>query len=246
MLSAAGVDGASQDVMRLRNAARDDAQFLDFISRRAAREPVSLILGRRAFWTHDFHVTSAVLDPRPDTETLVEAALNVPFTRVLDLGTGSGCILLSLLSERPKASGLGVDCSDAALEVAQINRAEMALDRRATLIRSDWFSEVSGQFDLIVSNPPYITAEAFDALAPEVRDHEPKIALTPGGDGLGAYRIITVQALDYLAPGGHLMVETGFDQAVTVEALFKAAGFAEIRSIRDINGKDRVIAAVLR
>ena len=246
ILTAVEIEGAAQDVRRLRQAARDDSQFSDFITRRAAREPVSLIIGRRAFWTHDFRVTPAVLDPRPDTETLVEAALAVPFTRVLDLGTGSGCILLSLLSERPEAQGLGVDCSEDALDVAQINRAELGLGARATLTQSDWFSAVNGPFDLIVSNPPYITEAAFATLAPEVKDHDPKIALTPGGDGLDAYRIICAEAPGYLTDGGALMVEIGFDQATAVEALFAQAGFSDIRIIRDINGKDRVIAAVLR
>ena len=222
------------------------ARYLNALDQRELRIPISQIIGRRAFWKHDFHVTRNVLDPRPDTETLVDAALRQPFGTVLDLGTGSGCILLSLLSERCDAHGLGVDKSAEALDVARINRAELKLEARAELAQSDWFGAVSGRFDLIVSNPPYVSADAYEGLQPEVRLYEPKIALTPGGDGLEPYRIIAAQAGTYLMPKGRVMVEIGYDQGDEVQEMFAQAGFADIRLIQDINGKDRVVTAILR
>lgn len=222
------------------------ATFMNAIDRRALRAPVSQILGRRAFWKHDFLVTNSVLDPRPDTETLIEAALTTQFKTVLDLGTGSGCILLSLLAERPEAHGLGVDCSRQALAVAEINSTNTGVAGRATLQHSDWFSTVTGQFDLIVSNPPYITDAAFETLEPEVKHHEPRIALTPGGDGLAAYRAIAADVTNYLSPQGRVMLEIGFDQGAAVGALLSGAGLSDIRILPDLNGKDRVVAAKLR
>ena len=247
-LKAAGVEGAIRDAQLLWAAAQEDAAtFEGFILRRGQhREPVSRILQRRAFWDHDFLVTPDVLDPRPDTETLVEEALKTPWNTVLDLGTGSGCIILSLLAARGETKGTATDISDKALHTAQANAERLGLLDRVVFTPSNWFENVQGPFDLIVSNPPYITAAAFAALHPEVQRHDPKIALTPGGDGLDAYRIICAQAPDYLTPNGHLMVEIGFDQAAPVEALFQAAGFSDIRMIRDINGKPRVVAAILR
>lgn len=211
------------------------------VARRVRREPVSHITGRRAFWMHDFEVTADVLDPRPDTETLVEAALTAPFDRVLDLGTGSGCILLSLLHERPDATGLGTDLSPKALEVARRNADRVGVADRVDWLLSDWFARVEVAFDLIVSNPPYIAAGEIPGLQPEVREWEPMMALTPGGDGLDAYRILARQAAAHLSPGGRLMVEIGHTQAEPVENLFQAAGWAGIRVSNDLAGKNRVI-----
>jgi release factor glutamine methyltransferase len=192
-LAEAGVPDPQRDARRLWDWARGEAEgeaaevaFRAAIDKRAARMPVSRIIGRRAFWTHDFLVSDAVLDPRPDTETLVEIALRAPFATVLDLGTGSGCILLSLLAERDGATGLGTDISEDALAVARQNAARLGI-AGTEFRRSDWFSRVEGRFDLIVSNPPYIAAAEVPDLAPEVR-FDPEIALTPGGDGLGPYR----------------------------------------------------------
>ena len=241
LLTAAGVEGAAGDVSRLRAAATDDAEFAALVHRRAAREPVSHLLGRRAFWNHEFLVTPAVLDPRPDTETLVEAALAEPFATVLDLGTGSGCILLSLLDERPDATGVGTDLSEAALEVARRNAARLDAGRRATWLRSDWLVDVTGHFDLVVSNPPYIAEAEMADLSPEVL-HEPRLALTPGGDGLDAYRILTRDAPEHLAPGGRLIVEIGAGQGPAVAALFAAAGLARIVVLEDLNGRKRVVS----
>ncbi|MHC0052691.1 peptide chain release factor N(5)-glutamine methyltransferase [Actibacterium sp. D379-3] len=217
-----------------------ETAFEAAIARRAAREPVSHITGRRVFFGRDFHVGPAVLDPRPETETLIELALAAPFSRVLDLGTGSGCILLTLLAERPGATGLGVDLSPAALAVARGNAARLGLVGAFAL--SDWFSAVTGRFDLIVSNPPYIAADEMAALSPEL-GHEPEMALTPGGDGLDAYRAIAAGAPAHLAPGGRLLVEIGPTQAHAVSALFARAGLENISTHPDLDGRDRVVAA---
>jgi release factor glutamine methyltransferase len=247
ILTEAGVDDPAGDVRRLLSHAGDDElRFAEMIARRAAREPVSHIIGTRAFYAHDFIVTSDVLDPRPDTETLVEAALEHPFATVLDLGTGSGCILLSLLAARPDATGLGVDISEKALAVAQRNAEAIGVDARTTLAQSDWFENVAGGFDLIVSNPPYISEAHFAKLALEVQNFEPKAALTPGGDGLDPYRIIATEAPRCMTPHARLMVEIGYDQGAAVQRIFAQAGLANIRVRHDINGKDRVVMASLR
>lgn len=210
----------------------------DALQKRAAGMPVSKIIGLRDFWKRSFTVTPDVLDPRPDTETLVEAALAVPFETVLDLGTGSGCILISLLDERPQSTGLGVDISDAALQVARVNGASTP---NARFMRSNWFDGVTGRFDLIVSNPPYVTRAEWETLAPEVRAHDPRIALTDEGDGLGAYRHIIAHAPQFLEAGGHVMVEIGFTQGAQVAALFEGAGLTDVKVLQDMTGKDRVI-----
>ena len=211
---------------------------------RAARQPVAQITGRRLFWGLSFRVTRDVLDPRPETETLVAEALREPFRRLLDLGTGSGCILLSCLKDMPEACGLGVDLSEAALRVAIGNSRDLGLEARAQFRKSDWFSDVAGSFDLIVSNPPYIAEHEMAGLAPEVRDWEPLQALTPSGDGLEAYRIIARGAGARLGPGGRLLVEIGPTQGAAVADLFQAAGLAEIRTLPDMDGRDRVVVAV--
>ncbi len=243
LLAAAGVPDPGGDAARLRRAFADETAFAAVVERRARREPVSQILGCRAFWTHDFIVTADVLDPRPETETLVEAALSAHFDRMLDLGTGSGCILLSLLAERGGATGTGTDLSPAALAVARRNAVATGVGARATFLRSDWLGSVEGGFDLIVSNPPYIADDEMAGLAPEVRDWEPHLALTPGGDGLDAYRRIAREAPGHLLPGGRLMVEIGPAQAAAVSRLFGRAGLTAVATIRDLGGRDRVICA---
>lgn len=217
--------------------------FFDTIAARAQGRPVSKIIGVRAFWNYRFLVTDDVLDPRPETETLIERALDEPFDTVLDLGTGSGCILLTLLAERAEARGLGVDISDAALAVASENATRLDVADRAGLTRSDWFSDVTGLFDLIVSNPPYIGVAEMGALDPDVRDWEPRMALTDEGDGLSAYRAIAAGARDHLSPGGRLLVEIGPSQGAAVAGLFQAAGLEEIAVHPDMDGRDRVVAA---
>lgn len=219
------------------------SQFSAMIERRARHEPVSHILGKRAFWNHDFRVTSDVLDPRPDTETLIEAALQVPFETVLDMGTGSGCILISLLDERPDAHGLGIDISPKSLEVARGNGTSIGVDARCDWAVSDWFDQVRGRFDLIVSNPPYIDAAIYEGLERGVREFEPKIALTPGADGLEPYRVLAAQGQEYLTDQGWMIVEIGFDQGASVCEVFEKAGWCCVEMILDLNGKPRVVKA---
>lgn len=218
-------------------------QFLKCLAAREARQPVAQITGHRAFWKHEFRVTRATLDPRPETELLVEVALEKPFERVLDLGTGTGCILLSLLAERPAAEGVATDICAAALAVAQENAERLSLHERAHFVQGDWFHGVEGRFDLIVSNPPYITEAEMADLAPDVRDWEPHTALTPGGDGLGAYRAIAFGAFARLRPGGRIALEIGPTQAAAVSAMLSAQGFADLEVRQDLGRRDRVVLA---
>lgn len=257
-LRAAGIDGAGSDARALVAHALDIApdrlvlhledlvpmaKLEPLVAARLARQPVSQITGRRLFWSRPFRVTPDVLDPRPETETLVAEALRVPFARVLDLGTGSGCILLTLLAEREGATGLGVDLSSAALQVAAANRADLGQEARAALAEGSWYAPVTGAFDLIVANPPYIAESEMAALAPEVRDWEPRMALTPGGDGLDAYRTIAVGLRDHLLPGGRVLLEIGPTQGQAVTALLAAQGLTGPCVLRDLDGRDRVVAA---
>ena len=260
-LEAAGVEGAARDARvllahalgvgadRLTLHLSDEMTepqacvYEEALAAREARQPVAQITGRRLFWGLPFRVTRDTLDPRPETETLVAEALAQPFLKVLDLGTGTGCILLSCLKGMPIAQGVGVDNSEAALEVAQGNSSDLGLEQRARFLRSDWFSGVAGAFDLIVSNPPYIAADEMAGLPPEVRDWEPGQALSPGGDGLDAYRAIARGAGGRLMPGGRLLLEIGPTQAVSVSALLSGAGLAEVRVLQDLDGRDRVVAA---
>jgi len=216
--------------------------FQRAIVQRVKHQPVSQIIGAREFWGRRFKITPDVLDPRPDTETLIEEVLKQPAPKtILDLGTGSGCILLTLLAEFKTATGTAVDVSGKALAVATENAAALGLSDRVTFKQSDWFENISGQFDLIVSNPPYITAKAMDEIAPDVRDWEPRMALTPEGDGLDAYRIIAKNAAQYLAPKGQLFLEIGWDQAASVLEIFHQQGFQNGRCIQDLAQKDRIL-----
>jgi release factor glutamine methyltransferase len=217
------------------------ARFLEFVERRAQRQPVSQIIGSREFFGRSFLVTPDVLDPRPDTERLIEIALAAPFERVLDLGTGSGCILLTLLAERKESSGVGLEISRDAIRVATKNAQSMDLQDRCEFQVADWLEGHVGQYDLIVSNPPYVTAKEYETLSPEVRDWEPKRALTPGGDGLGAYRLITNAAADHLRANGRLIVEIGPSQAADVMQMFRDAGLSDVQVECDLDGRDRVV-----
>lgn len=219
-------------------------KFSDSVAARSRRQPVSQLIGQRLFWGRPFRVTPDVLDPRPETETLIAAALTVPFGNVLDLGTGTGCILLTLLLERPGTWGFGVELSQAAFAVAMRNRHDYGMEGSMVLRQGSWYDPVDQQFDLIVSNPPYIAAAEMPGLAPEVRDHEPHMALTDGGDGLGAYRAITAGAAAHLVSGGVLMVEIGPTQASAVVAMMVAAGLQSPQVRQDMDGRDRVVTAV--
>ena len=221
-------------------AARYDAA----LTARCARQPLSQITGHRLFWGRSFRVTGDVLDPRPETEILVAAALEKPFATILDLGTGSGAILLSCLAERPLALGLGTDISEAALAVARQTAADLGLTDRTRLQVSDWFRAVGGRFDLILSNPPYLAADEMAGLSPEVHDWEPHLALTPGGDGLDAYRRIARHALAHLTDGGRLLVEIGPTQGQAVAGFFAAAGLRVMALRQDMDGRDRVVEAL--
>ncbi len=220
-----------------------------WLDRRERREPVARILGRKGFWKLMLAVTPDVLTPRPDTETLVEAALrdHAEYERfsVLDLGVGSGAILLSILAERPHARGLGVDISDEALAVARDNAANLGLADRTALLRGSWTQGLDGNaFDLVVSNPPYIPSGDIDALEPEVAVHEPRLALDGGADGLDAYRALAPEVLRVLRPGGRFLVEIGWDQALAVSRLFRATGAAEVDVLKDLGDRDRVVRGV--
>lgn len=260
-LRAAGVDDPARDArVLLAHAARIEAsrvtliapeelspeiseRYDQLISLRAIRVPVSHLLGEREFYGRGFRVSSDVLDPRPETEALVEAALSEPFDHVLDLGTGSGCILVTLLAERTSATGVGVDVSEAACLQASANAVKHNVQERIDIRKSNWFDGVNDVFDLIVSNPPYISLAEMNELSPEVREHEPRLALTDEGDGLGAYRHIAAGAPDFLMPGGRILLEIGPTQAAQVSALLDASGLTDIRTIPDLDRRDRVVGA---
>ncbi len=229
--------------------AQQQATLEDYLSRRERREPVSHILGRKGFWKIMLKVTRDVLTPRPDTETLVEYVLRdfpeqAPWS-VLDLGVGSGAILLAILAERPAARGLGVDVSEEALAVARDNAAGLGLAGRVAFLRSDWTALLeAGTFDLVVSNPPYIASEVLETLEPEVRDHEPRLALEGGPDGLDHYRLLAPEILRVLKPGGQFAVEIGYDQKLAVQDLFREAGALGVHTMPDLANRDRVVAGV--
>lgn len=219
-------------------------RLADFARRRLRREPLARILGTREFWGLPFRLSAGTLVPRPDTETVVEAALaRIPDRaaplRILDLGTGSGAILVALLSELPAATGLGTDRSADALATARDNAA--ALGARALFAASDWGAAIGGRFDLVVSNPPYIRSGILPGLEPEVRDHDPGAALDGGPDGLAAYRTILASLAPLLANEARVLLEIGFDQAESVGGLAEAAGFSVRAVVRDLGRNDRVV-----
>ncbi|WP_128254230.1 peptide chain release factor N(5)-glutamine methyltransferase [Falsirhodobacter deserti] len=210
------------------------------LTARAARQPVAQIVGERMFWGRRFRITPEVLDPRPETETLVALALAEPFGSVLDLGTGSGAIALTLMAETG-AAATATDLSPGALAVAGENASRLGL--HPTFLLADWFAGVQGRFDLIVSNPPYIAEDEMEGLAPEVREWEPRMALTPGGDGLDPYRAIAAGAADHLSPNGRLLVEIGPTQGRAVCDLFRSHGLDEVAVHDDLDGRSRVVSA---
>jgi release factor glutamine methyltransferase len=226
------------------------ARLLALVQRRAAREPLGYILGRLGFWKIDLAVRPGVLNPRHDTESLVDAALKLiegePAPKILDLGVGSGAILFALLHERPQASGVGLDISPAALEIAAENQARLGLEGRVQLLSGDWFagleaSLLQGGFDLVVANPPYIKTAVIPTLEPEVAAHEPHLALDGGPDGLAAYRALAPQILACLKPGGGFVLEIGQGQGPAVSALMAQAGLI-VHAIRpDLSGIGRAL-----
>lgn len=270
-LAGAGVEGPRRDAMALLAAAgvprekqigrpggpveRDGlAAYRGMVARRARREPVSRILGRREFWSLPFAVTPDTLDPRPDSETLVEGALTLVLNlwpdrtaplSILDLGTGTGCLLLALLSELPRATGIGTDISPAALKVAQVNAQALGLSHRAGFAASDWGDGLKGPFNLILANPPYIADGDMGRLEPEVALYEPRGGLAGGSDGLEAYRRLAPRLGTLLAPGGHALLEVGAGQAAEVAGLLGEEGLKIRRILRDFGGIERCIIASL-
>lgn len=225
------------------------ARFAEFVAARAERLPVSRILGRREFWGLSFRLSPATLDPRPDSETLVEAVLkafpdrNAPL-RVLDFGTGTGCLLLAVLSEYPAATGLGIDKAEGAVAMASANASDLGLASRAGFRTGDWGKGLEGSFDIILSNPPYIEAEVVPALAPEVARHDPLLALAGGADGLDAYRALLPHAARLLAPQGHVFLELGQGQEQDVAEIAASCGLQRRAAHADLAGIARCLELV--
>ena len=224
--------------------AEQKSQFDALLERRLTGEPVAYIIGEREFWSLPFIVTADVLDPRPASETLIEAALDHVRDRsepvsVLDLGTGSGCLLIAVLSELPGARGVGVDTSEAALVIARRNAEKNLVDDCTTFVSSSWGRSVSGSFDLILSNPPYISESERDDLEPEVAMYEQASALFAGKDGLSAYREVAPDILRLLNPDGVAAIECGRDQMTTVIEIFDDAGLRHVETRCDLDGIER-------
>ncbi len=245
LLLAHALGWTPEALIRDLHAPADPGAFFGLVARRAGREPLALIVGWREFWSLRFKVSPATLIPRADSETVVEAALAAcPAPgRVLDLGTGTGCLLLAVLSERPGALGVGVDLSDAAAVLARNNARSLRLGARALFVCGDWASAVEARFDLVLSNPPYIETAAVSGLMPEVAAHEPWRALDGGEDGLDAYRTIVAGLPRLLAPGGVAVLELGFGQFPAVAGLARGAGLA-VEARADLSGTPR--AMILR
>jgi release factor glutamine methyltransferase len=250
--AALGLDLTGLITAANRTIASDESERLEnFAQRRLSGEPVARIIGTREFWGLPLKLSAATLVPRPDTETIVERALELlredgtagKTLRIADLGTGTGAILLALLSELPNAHGFGTDISMEALQTARENAAQLGLADRATFIACDYASALDGAFDLIVSNPPYIPSADIAGLAVEVRDHDPRAALDGGVDGLDAYRALIRQSVGLLAPNAVLVVEAGQGQATDIEALMTAAGLSPTGPPkRDLGGIPRAVS----
>ena len=263
-LKAAGIDSPSIDARILLEAAtgagrvdiltdpyravtpEQTRQMDHYLERRLRREPVSKILGKKGFWKIMLNVTADVLSPRADTEVIVDIA-TLAFApqqsfEMADLGTGSGCILLATLAERPAARGVGTDISTEAIAVARENAANLDLNNRCTFLRTEWATGFAdNSFDLVVSNPPYIPTKDIATLDPEVRDHDPHLALDGGEDGLEPYRVLAPEIKRVLRPDGIFAVEIGWDQGPQVKALFEQAGFSDVKVVKDLGDRDRVV-----
>jgi len=250
LLAAGGFTAAElllEPTAALTGAVRE--KLRDYAQRRAAREPVSRILGARGFWTHDLVVAPRVLDPRPDTETLIELALELLRARrrdqlaILDLGVGSGAILCALLAEFPNARAIGVDLSANACAAAALNLSRCGFAERAAVLRGRWADALAARFDLVVSNPPYIASGELDGLEPEVRLYDPRLALDGGPDGLDCYREIVEELPRLLAPLGAAVLEAGDGQARSVAALMAEKGLEPAGIRKDAGGRERAVAA---
>jgi release factor glutamine methyltransferase len=245
---ALGIDRAAMPGRQERTLSGDEARRIEsLISRRAAHEPVARIVGEREFWSLSFGLNEATLEPRPDSETLVEVALKYlrgrAAPRLLDLGTGTGCLLLACLHEIPGAAGLGIDIAPRAVEQARINAENLGLAERAAFKTGNWCEGLAEKFDAILSNPPYIPSSEIPGLMPEVRAHDPVLALDGGKDGLAACRLLVPSIAQFLKPDGFAIFEVGRGQADDVAALCLKAGLAEISKHKDLNGIERCVAA---
>ena len=265
LLAASGADSPALDArLLLRHALKmtEEELFLNsassiedsqlkllntMIARRLLHEPVSRIIGKRAFWKHEFKITSQTLDPRADSETLIEAALKYQTTspqRILDLGTGTGCLLLSLLHEWPQAKGIGLDISPGAVAVAKENAQNIQLEKRCSFKEIDWnLYNPDEKFDVLVSNPPYIAEEEREALDLEVSQYDPAQALFSGADGLDSYRSIIKRLENFLHPKSMIFLEIGHKQAASVKTLLAADNIPVLHTVTDLAGRDRVIVA---
>ena len=250
ILTAAALNRPADDLRRDPDALLDAAALarLDRMMHQRAMErmPVSRILGRREFWSIDFMLSPATLDPRPDSEIVVETALKILTNtakawRILDLGTGTGCLLLAVLSERPAATGVGTDISPDAIAAAAANAAALGLADRASFIVANWAGDLDERFDLILSNPPYIPEAEIGNLAPEVVRHDPRRALDGGADGLDAYRILAREMPPRLADSGIAILEIGADQAPAATAILEDGGLKVAPPARDLAGRDRCL-----
>ena len=220
-------------------------KFIDLIEKRVSGAPISKIIGKRLFFNSEFFVNENVLDPRPETEVVVSVALEKNFSTVLDLGTGTGCIVISLLKERPDVIGVSVDISKECLNVAKINAETNGVLDRVKFIHSDWFSNVTSRFDLIVSNPPYIGLSELNDLSREVKNFDPKVALFGGRDGLNCYEAIFNDVSRFLNPGGRLITEVGYAQSSIVKKFFLNSGFIDIKVTKDLEFNNRVVSGHL-
>jgi release factor glutamine methyltransferase len=243
LILAAALDTDASGLLRIEHI--DPTSFEPLLRRREAREPLAYITGRREFWSLNFATSPATLIPRPDSETLIEAALaafpgKAEVKTILDLGTGTGCLLLAALSEFPAAFGLGIDVSPSAAQLAAANANALGLAGRAAFLAGDWAAAIDAKFDLILANPPYIPARDLGTLMPEVRDYEPARALDGGADGLDAYRALVAMLPGLLKPAGAAIFELGVGQLNDVRLLAEAASFTAIWE-NDLSGHPRAL-----
>ena len=262
-LSGSGIEGAARDARILTANALDTpiselslkineqvpekiiADLEKLIIRRIDKEPISKILGKREFWGRSFSINKKVLDPRADTETLIEFVIEKPVKSVLELGTGSGAIAVTLACEWKHVHLTAVDISEDAISMAKINAEKFNVQNKIHFLKSDWFETVRGSFDLIISNPPYIGLIEKDEIAAEVVKYDPEIALFAGRDGLEAYKRIIPNLAKFLNPDGIVVLETGASQSNQVKIMINAVGFIDTKIVKDLSGKDRLVAAKL-
>ena len=262
-LSGSGIEGAARDAriltafaigipiselsLKLNELVSDQiiSKLEKLILRRIDREPISKILGRREFWGRSFSINENVLDPRPDTETLIDFVIEKPVKSVLELGTGSGAIAITLACEWKEVHVTAIDISEDALSLARSNAEKYNVQNKVHFLKSDWFETVRGSFDLIISNPPYIGLIEQDKISAEVLKFDPKIALFAGHDGLDAYRKIIPKLIKFLNPHGLVVLETGASQSNQVKYMMNSVGFIDAKIVEDLSGKDRLVTAKL-